>query len=200
MSNKHVINLLQAELLPQTPLLSLKRVVLIWGLTLVLMIMVMVIGQYQLTEAEHKNKQLKSEKTRQSTLQTDLAAQISKRRPDPRLVETLATLKFLITHKKAIYINLTDDSKTYVAGFAKAMTELADIHQRDISLQKIVIAHNDVSFTGVARSPDAVPLWMAGFKQASLLVGKSFTYFKLAENEQHYTEFVVSSNEPKEDK
>jgi hypothetical protein len=38
-----------------------------------------------------------------------------------------------------------------------------------------------------------VPAWLAGFENSLLLSGKSFSHFKLSENEQHMTEFTVSS-------
>ena len=50
-----------------------------------------------------------------------------------------------------------------------------------------------MSFTGQARTPQAVPAWLAGFQQSRLLSGKAFVQFKLAKNEQNITEFVVSS-------
>jgi len=200
MSNKYSINLLQAELLPKKPLLSLKRVVYLWSFTLVLMLMVMAMGQYKLINANKLSAQLVSDKTNKITEQTALSTQLSQRKTDPVLTEKLSTLKLLTQNKKILHANLTDKSKTYVAGFAQAMTELADIHQANISLENILISHDNISFSGIARSPESVPLWMAGFSQASLLSGKTFTHFKLTENKEHYTEFVVSSKIPVERK
>jgi len=200
MNNKYSINLLQAELLPKKPLLSLKRVVYLWAMVLVLMLMIMAIGQYKLINATKFSAQLKSEKTKKLAQQADLSLQLSQRKTDPALTEQLSTLKLLTQSKKVLHANLTDKSKTYVAGFAKAMTELADIHQANISLENIIISHDHISFSGLARTPESVPQWMAGFSQASLLSGKTFTHFKLTENKQHYTEFVVSSNSPVEGK
>ncbi|MBL4911253.1 MAG: hypothetical protein JKX78_14730 [Alteromonadaceae bacterium] len=198
MANKYSINLLQAELIPQTPLLSLNRVLMFFLALLLLMFMVIGLGQYKLSTSQNFNRQLLLGKNQQQLLQTNLSLQLSQRKADPQLVEQLQTLKLLIANKQVLHENLTDNSKTYVAGFAKTMTELAQIHQNDISLQNIVISHDDISFSGLARTPDAVPLWMANFKQASLLSGKYFSHFKLFENKQHVTEFVVSSNAPSE--
>jgi hypothetical protein len=196
MANKYSINLLQPELIPQTPLFSLNRVLLFWGVLLVLIVMVIGLGQYKLSSAKSLNSQLLIQKNQQQLLQNNLSLELSQQKADPQLIEQLATLKLLIASKKELHTNLTDNSKTYVAGFAKTMTELAQIHQANISLQKIVISHDDIGFMGLARTPDAVPLWMANFKQASLLSGKYFSHFKLTENKQHITEFVVSSKTP----
>lgn len=200
MSHKYSINLLQAELLPKKPLLSLKRVIYLWVLAIVLMLMITAMGQYKLIKANKHGAQLNSVKVIKVAQQTKLSSQLSLRKTDPALTEQLSTLKLLTQNKKVLHANLTDKSKTYVAGFAKAMTELADIHQANISLENIVISHDNMSLSGIARTPESVPLWMAGFNQTSLLSGKTFTHFKLTENKQHYTEFVVSSNNPAESK
>jgi hypothetical protein len=50
-----------------------------------------------------------------------------------------------------------------------------------------------MTFTGLARNPQAVPAWLAGFQKSRLLSGKAFVQFKLNKNEQNVTEFVVSS-------
>jgi len=200
MTNKYSINLLQAELLPTVPLLSLKRVVSTWILVLVLMLMIIALGKYQLVGAAQKNAQLNNQKAQKVAQQSALSLKLSQRKTDPVLVEKLSTLKMLTNSKRVLHASLTDGSKTYVAGFAKAMTELAGIHQTNVSLNTISISHDQMSFSGLARTPDAVPLWMAGFRQASLLSGKHFTHFKLSENEQHLTEFVVSSKASVESK
>jgi len=200
MTNKYSINLLQADLLPTVPLLSLKRVVSLWVLVLVLMLMIIGLGQYQLFGATKKNAQLNNQKAQKVALQSDLTLKLSQRKTDPELVEKLSTLKMLTNSKRVLHASLTDGTKTYVAGFAKAMTELANIHQTNVSLNTISISHDQMSFSGLARTPDAVPLWMAEFRKASLLSGKHFTHFKLTENKQNLTEFVVSSKASSESK
>jgi hypothetical protein len=80
-----------------------------------------------------------------------------------------------------------------VAGFASSMTELSLMHHKDISLQHVNITYQDLTFSGVARTPEAVPAWLAKFETSKFLSGKSFINFSLNENEQKLTEFLVSS-------
>ena len=194
MSQKYSINLLQAELLTKQPLLSLKRLVLTWVGILIVMLIIIGIGQFNLIKATKKHHILSDQKTLNNTKQIELTTQLQQRKSDPVLIAKLSTLKLLTQHKKILHANLTDGSKTYVAGFAKVMTELSKINQANISLDHIKISHNSMSFSGIARSPEAVPLWMAHFKQTKLLTGKVFKHFKLSENKRHYTEFVVSTS------
>ena len=88
---------------------------------------------------------------------------------------------------------LTDPTKTYSAGFSSAMAELAALHDKNISLQHVNIGHGNMTFSGIARTPDAVPNWLSGFESSTFLSGKRFINFSLIENEQKLTEFVVSS-------
>ena len=73
------------------------------------------------------------------------------------------------------------------------MTELSSMHHKDISLEHVNITSLDLTFAGVARSPESVPAWLAKFEHSHFLSGKSFINFTLNENEQKLTEFVVSS-------
>lgn len=59
---------------------------------------------------------------------------------------------------------LTNGNNTYVAGFAGAMNDLAQLHHQDIRLEVININNDDMTFSGIALSPEAVPAWLAGFE------------------------------------
>jgi hypothetical protein len=73
------------------------------------------------------------------------------------------------------------------------MTELSMMHHKDISLQHVNITYQDLTFSGVARTPEAVPAWLAKFETSKFLSGKSFINFSLNENEEKLTAFLVSS-------
>ena len=96
-------------------------------------------------------------------------------------------------HKNALHTKLTDTKLTFVSGFAMAMDELSAMHHKDIRLQGVNIRNDNMHFSGLAKSPEAVPAWLDGFQQSKLLSGKSFVGFKLSKNKDNITEFVVSS-------
>jgi len=190
---KYHINLLQAELLPETVLLTLGRVVILWGLILAMMIAWLVSSEYrhqslrsQVTELQQKNSQY-------SDQFDGLKAQLSTRKVDHKLVEQLEIIKLLMTNKQALHAQLTNPNQTYVTGFATAMNELAQMHSKNIRLESIHLNPQEMTFTGLASSPEAVPTWLAGFENSLLLSGKNFEHFKLSENAQKVTQFVVSS-------
>ena len=103
----------------------------------------------------------------------------------------------MIANKQHLHQQLTDPAQTYSAGFSSAMAELAELHNNNISLQSVNIGNGNMTFTGIARTPDAVPNWLSGFESSTFLSGKRFINFSLTENEQQLTEFVVSSAQGK---
>jgi Tfp pilus assembly protein PilN len=192
-ANKYGINLLQAELLPEKNLLTLPRVVLLWVAAFALMLGWGVITEFKHQSLQEKLTVLQKEKVKQDKLIASLTTQLTSRKVDSKLTDKLATIKLLMSNKKALHEKLTNPNKTYTAGFAIAMNELAQLHHQDIRLQTININNDNMTFSGLALTPEAVPAWLAGFENSLLLSGKSFSRFQLSENEQHITKFMVSS-------
>jgi len=190
---KYTINLLQPELLPEQVLLTLPRIVAIWGAVFFVMVAWSMLVSYQQQTLTTQQKALEKIKVNQSKKLSTLTQQLADRKVDKKLAEKLATIKLLMANKQALHAKLTDSNQTYVAGFATAMSELAQMHRQDIRLQSIEINNNSMTFSGLALNPKAVPAWLAGFENSLLLSGKTFAHFQLSENEQNITEFVVSS-------
>jgi len=191
--NKYSINLLQPELFPEQILLTLPRVVLLLIAAFTLMLVWGVVTEFQYQSLQEKLTIVQKDKVKQDKLLANLTTQLASRKTDKKLVNKLAIIKLLMNHKLALHNKLTNSNKTFVAGFASVMTELAQLHHKDIRLQTININNDNMTFSGLALTPDAVPAWLAGFENSLLLTGKSFIHFKLTENEQHITEFTVSS-------
>jgi len=193
MTAKHSINLLQAELFPEAPLLSFTRVVAIWLGLLSLMVIWSVATEINYRQSAKTYDALIQDKQQKTKLAQSLELQLQNRNVSPALTEKLNTIKLVMRHKGALLHKLTDSNETFAGGFVMAMNDLSAMHHKDIRLQTISINSADMSFTGLARNPQAVPAWLAGFKKSRLLSGKSFVQFKLAKNEDNITEFVVSS-------
>ncbi len=194
---KHSINLLQLDLLPAKALWTLNRVVGLWLVTLVVMVALIFIAQFQLSrltaEFASENSISSNQKAQLQTLESAIGAN----RKDAELLMQLNTVKLVIANKQHLHQQLTDPTQTYSAGFSSAMAELAALHNKNIFLQNVNIGNGDMTFSGVARTPDAVPNWLSGFESSTFLSGKRFIHFSLTENEQQLTEFVVSSAQGK---
>ncbi len=197
MTTKQSINLLQAELFPEQPLLTLPRVVGVWLGLLSVMIFWAVVTEVNYNQSGAKYDGLLIEQQQKQKLVQQLESQLKNRQVSPALKKKLATIKLVMQHKKALLNKLSDSNETFAGGFVMAMNDLSAMHHKDIRLQTISINANEMSFTGLARTPQAVPAWLAGFKTSRLLSGKAFVQFKLAKNDQNMTEFVVSSTAKK---
>jgi Tfp pilus assembly protein PilN len=193
MTTKNNINLLQAELFPEKPLLTLPRVVGVWLGLLSLMLIWVVVTELNYNQSAATYNVLLKEQQQKQKLVKQLESQLKNRQVSPTLQRDLDTMKLVMQHKDALLNKLTDSNETFAGGFVMAMNDLSAMHHKDIRLQTISIDAQNMSFSGLARTPQAVPAWLAGFKQSRLLSGKAFIQFKLSKNEQNITEFVVSS-------
>ncbi len=194
---KYSINLLQADLLPPKVLWTLNRVATLWAVTLVVMLSLIFIVEMQLSNLEREFASVNAVNKNQKSQLKNLEAAISKNRTDTKLQTQLNTIKLVIANKQHLHQQLTDPTQTYSAGFSSAMAELAELHNQNISLKKVNIGNGTMTFSGIARTPDAVPNWLSGFESSTFLSGKRFINFSLTENEQKLTEFVVSSAQSK---
>lgn len=190
---KYSINLLQADLLPAKVFWTLNRVVGLWGFTLFTMLALIVISQMQVDNLTREFDTINALNNSQKSQLKNLELTISTNRQDTALLAQLNTIKLVIANKQHLHQQLTDPSQTYSAGFSSAMAELAALHDKNISLQRVNIGNGSMTFSGVARTPDAVPNWLSGFESSTFLSGQRFVNFSLTENEQKLTEFIVSS-------
>lgn len=193
MQGKHTINLLQAELFPVEPLWSLKKVVMVWVLVAVVMMCWVLFNQQKLTQINNNYTQLNDDKTALNKKLTELEGELEAHRPDNKLKEKIDSLALILNNKTRLHEELTDTTKTQVAGFAESMTELSENHHRGISLSLVQINNDDMTFVGITKTPQAVPVWLAGFETSTFLSGKQFINFVMQENEKKQTQFAVSS-------
>ena len=198
MTGKYSINLLQDELRPEQPLLTLPRVLLLWGLVFLVTLFVGFSIQNTERSLELEARQLTEKKTEQNKEITLLKTKLANHKPSAALIAKEQTLQHIIANKKTIHNYLTNTDESYIDGFAEAMSDLALLHHKNISLTGIRINDHFVSFDGVARNAEAVPAWLTNFERSKVLSGRLFNQFQLNENENKYIEFNVSSSSQKE--
>jgi len=196
---KHSINLLQPELIPDKPLWSLKRMLLLWAAVLLLMLGWIYFSQQQMVSLKSSHQQLVAEQQTLNNKVEMLKVELESHKPSNKLKEKIELLKLVFNNKTLLHEELTDNTNTQVAGFAQSMTELSNNHNKGISLQNVRISHEEMAFKGITKNAALVPAWLTGFEQSTFLSGKSFVNFSLQENEDKALEFVVSSTKVLED-
>lgn len=192
--SKYTVNLLQPELIAKPAFLTLGKMVGLWLLLALSMIAWYLLSNSQLSSYSDRVARLSFDNEAKKTQLSELEQAIKERKLDPRLQEEVATLNLVLDNKQALRAHLTDSSQLSVAGFAEAMTELSDNHHRDVSLTRVLIQGQQMLFSGLAKNPNAVPVWLAGFEHSALLSGQRFSQMSLVENEQGYIDFSVSSD------
>ena len=190
---KHSVNLLQPELIPVKPLWSLKRVCIVWAVVTVVMVGWILFSQNQLQKADERYAQLKSEKTILNEQMSRLQNELEAHKPSNKLKDKIDLLTLVLNNKTRLHEELTDTTKTQVAGFAQSMTELSQNHHKGISLSAVGINNDAMVFSGLTKNPQSVPAWLAGFENSTFLSGKRFINFVMQENEDQVIEFTVSS-------
>jgi len=198
-TGKHSINLLQPELIPVKPLWSLKRVCIVWAVVTIAMIGWILFSQNQFKKADERYAQLKNEKIMLNEQMARLENELEAHKPSNKLKDKVDLLTVILNNKTHLYKELTDTTKTQVAGFAQSMTELSQNHHKGISLSAVRINNDAMVFSGLTKNPQSVPAWLAGFENSTFLSGQRFINFVMQENEDQVIEFRVSSKGDVED-
>jgi len=171
----------------------LPRVVGVWGIALIVMFALSYFTGIQVESLSAKNQTL-SQSVKNNEKQVEmLEKQVAAKKADPQLVMQLDSLKLIMLNKKALHNHLTNKNLTNVKGYSSTMSELSQYHHRDVSLTNVQIDSQNVTMSGIARTPEDVPEWLTGFKDSPSFKGQKFKQFKLTENENKITEFKVSS-------
>lgn len=192
-NSKYNINLLQPELIPVKPLWSLKRVCIVWVIAIIVMSSLALLSQNQQDQAEQKYAEVKRDKVVLNEKLVGLEKQLAAHKSDKKLKNQIDLLTLVLNNKTRLYNSLTDTTKTQAAGFAQSMTELSENHHKGISLSVVQMSNDELSFTGITKTPQSVPAWLAGFEDSTFLSGKRFVNFVMKENEKSEIEFTVSS-------
>ncbi|MEW6997605.1 hypothetical protein AADZ86_07865 [Colwelliaceae bacterium BS250] len=191
--NKLRINLLKDELVTVKTWLNLTNVVRTWAAIFIICTCFSIYLQYNYSALNSQYASLKKKNIQLSNQLEQYEDVLSTRVTDPKLVNKLATLKFALQNKQVLHRQLTDHTLVQVSGFADVMTELADFHNREISLRKIIISNGQINLYGLSRNADSVPNWLSGLSQSRYMAGRSFTQFNLSVNDDGDTNFIVQS-------
>lgn len=194
MSTKRTINLLQPELIPEKPLLTIKRMLMVWGVVFALMIAISVLTNMQDQRLLAEVAALTEVNQQHANRIAQLESQLANHKPDAKLTSKLEKSKVIFQNKSNIYNQLTNTTDSYISGFSFAMKELADLHSKNVSLNKIYIDADKMIFAGFARKAESVPSWLANFERSEVLSGKTFGHFSLAETEGNYLMFSVQTS------
>lgn len=188
------INLFRDELVAVKTWLTLTNVIRVWLASFVVFVIASVYSQYNYQKVNDQYLALNKKNAQLSKQLEQYEQVLNSRSIDSKLTSKLATLKFVLQNKQILHRQLTDQTQVQVSGFADIMSELAQYHSREISLQKINIANGKINLSGLARSADSVPNWLTGFADSAYMANKDFSHFNLSSTETGDIQFVVYSD------
>ena len=192
---KSTINLLQPELKPEKPLVTLKNAVTVWVVTFLVMGALAFYSEFQRQSYQEQVADLTRKNTKLIDQSEQLQQRLANHKPSPELIAELQTLRALSTDKRKLFQQLTNVEQSYITGFAGAMQELSELHRSDISLQQISIQEGSISFSGQAKNAGAVPQWLNQFERSVVLSGKTFQQMEMKEvDDSPFIEFTVRSS------
>lgn len=185
------INLFPLHLRPKKEFLTLTNVAISWGI--VAAIMLSLFGFYSIQNAKF-NDQAENVRREADHLTQELKSvqdQVVAHKPTPSKVAALERLKLEIKDKKRSLQAIGDFDTAEQAGYSGVMSSLSELDTRDISVSSIVLDKQKLNLSGLARTPDSVPRWVAQFKNEVDLVGRNFEQLVIGRNENDVVTFQL---------
>ncbi|MCF1427234.1 MAG: hypothetical protein LPD71_12915 [Shewanella sp.] len=186
------INLLSADILPPTLLITFDRVVLLS----VLIILVGGFGnlwyyrqnselQGQLSALQQDNIQLKNEAKQLEQL-------ITNRSPDHELAAQVNDIGERLLLKQQLLAQVVRYSDTSRKGFSGLLTDLANVEAPKLWLTSIEAGNQRFDFEGYSIQAHTVPSWIELLKTTQSLKGYAFSAMSMEMGEEQLIGFVLS--------
>ncbi|MEX3074325.1 PilN domain-containing protein [Vibrio alginolyticus] len=194
-SNALRINLYPEYLKPKKELLTLKNVVISWG---VLAAMILSSYGYVTWQNSVIKDEIAIEKSKGSILKSELQhyqVKLSKHQPDANKLAAKARLEREISAKRDSLKAVGKFDQSQRVGYSGVMQSLAKLSSNEISLSEIDISNNTLNLKGLAKSPSSVPGWVNNFKNEISLVGRTFDDVTIGRNEKGIVTFELKALE-----
>ncbi|OCH13220.1 MSHA biogenesis protein MshI [Aliivibrio sp. 1S165] len=187
------VNLYSDKFKPQINYFSLQNIVISWGVGLLLASAFVGYYQYQLSQLNENIAQLSSEDNRYQHDLVTLNQRLESHKPSAAKLAAIKRLKEDVQSKKASLKVIDNFDDGMQIGYSGIMSSLTQLGKGNISLTKIHISGDNVSFTGFARSPDVVPNWVKSFENELHLVGRTFDQLEIKTDENGLVSFILNT-------
>ena len=182
---KQRINFYSEAFEPRLDLLSLTSVLLAWGTTLAVLLVIWA-GVAWYDSAKHT--ELEAYQTRQQTLSASvntLKSTLEQRQPDAGLARTLEQRQQELANRELLVRELSQREQIKQQGFASMLDSLAQKDSRDIWLDTIEVSEHMMLLQGQLSAPQAMPKWLQRLGQTTAFSGRTFDSTRLYRDEEH---------------
>ena len=182
---KNRINFYSDEFAPRLDLLSLTSVLLAWGATLTLLLVVWSgVAWYGATKRSELAA-LQTQQQQYSTTVNNLKTTLEQRKPDEGLARTLEQRQQELDNRELLVRELSQREQIKLQGFAGMLDSLAQKDSQDIWLDAIEVSENMMLLQGQLSTPEAMPKWLQRLGQTTSFSGRTFDSTRLyREDEQ----------------
>ncbi len=190
------VNLYPQHLRPQKDHFTLTNVVL--GCLAMSAIMLGLYGFYEYQATQEQTRLSAEEGTLHllTNEQKDLQQKLARHQPDKDTEDTIERLKKQVESKQ-LSLRAVDSfekiHKSQKVGYSGVMGALSRINQNDVALKHIFMDGHRLNFSGLARTPASVPVWLQQFKQEADLVGRTFESLNIGRNEDGAVTFKIDA-------
>lgn len=181
---KNRINFYSAEFAPRLDLLSLTSVLLAWGATLTVLLLIWAgVAWYgaskrtELAEVQDQQQQL-------SASVNNLKTTLEQRKPDAGLTRTLEQRQQELANRELLVRELSQREQIKQQGFAGMLDSLAQKDSQDIWLDTIEVSENMMVLQGQLSTPQAMPKWLQRLGLTTAFSGRTFDSTRLYRDDE----------------
>ncbi|CZF78441.1 hypothetical protein [Grimontia marina] len=190
------VNLFSDGLSPKAPLLTFEKMLLVWGATSLLVVLVAAYQQFSLGQAKQFFSVADSERQSAQSLSDELNEQLALHLPSISLTNEVNEKKASIDAKRRALTAVKKHDAALQQGHADTFRALASLSRRDISVSSISVSQNALDLKGLASTPSSVPAWLQSFSTQPSLSDRVFEQMALSRDEKNRLNFnLVSKRE-----
>lgn len=191
---KRIANLYVAELQPNRDPLTLKLVSLVVGALLVIVIAAAGVGKWYLANQQATTAKL-TQQNRALQNQVNQQQELLKQAlNDKQLLAEIENLELRLAQRQRLLQHMRSVTQTGQPSFANVLTDLARVDNDNIWLQRILLAHQDMTLQGHTTAASALPRWLASFSNYPTLRNRNFGVFELRDEQNGALQFTVGSD------
>ncbi|MEZ8142663.1 MSHA biogenesis protein MshI [Enterovibrio norvegicus FF-454] len=191
------INLFSDDLTPRGALLTFEKMVVTWGLTGLLIVLVAAYQQWQLAQSDKMLSIATQEQSTAESLSNQLNEQLKLHVPSLNLVNDVNRTEEAIAAKRKALEAVRQHDIALQQGYASVFRALSDVSRRDISVSDIAISQDALDVKGLAATPSSVPAWLQSFQTQPPLAGRVFEQMALSRDDNNRLSFSLTSKHEK---
>ena len=182
---KNRINFYSAEFAPRLDLLSLTSVLLAWGATLTVLLLIWAGVAWYGASKRTELAVVQDQQQQLSATVNNLKTTLEQRKPDAGLSRTLEQRQQELANRELLVRELSQREQIKQQGFAGMLDSLAQKNSQDIWLDTIEVSENMMVLQGQLSPPQAMPKWLQRLGQTTAFSGRTFDSTRLyRDNEQ----------------